>query len=92
MARLFSSLCLMAMPTSSSKRWREDMGSPWPTPEERLQPWRALPPATACPLDGDDPLGTAKGGMVVQDAHARLLMTHAAQSEHGEEARQGLDK
>jgi hypothetical protein len=57
-----------------------------------LQPWLALTPATECPLDGDYPLGTDTWVMVVKDAHDRILLTHAAQSEHGEEARTLLKK
>src|SRR6266851_1002750 len=64
----------------------------WPTPAERRRPLRALAPATACPMDGDDPLGTDHGVMVVQDEPDRLLLPHAAASGNGEEARQCLQR
>lgn len=41
-------------------------------------------------MGGDDPLGTDHGVMVRKDAHDRLLMTHEAASEHGDDARQLL--
>jgi hypothetical protein len=92
MALLFSSLCLLAIPKSSIKRWMDDRGSHVPTPEEMLQQWLALTPATECPIDGDYPMGTATGVMVVKDEQDRILLTHDAKSEHGEEARKCLQK
>ena len=86
-ARLFAALCLRPMPKSSIKRWMDDMGSPVPAPEERLRHLLARTPATACPMDGDDPLGTDHGVMVVKDEHDRLLITHEAESDNGEDAR-----
>ncbi len=85
-ALLFASLCFMPMTKSAIKRWMADSGSPLPTQEERLQPLRALTPATACPIDGDDPMGTDHWVMVVQDAHDRILMTREVASEHGADA------
>ena len=90
MARLFAVLFLLAMTTSSSTRWSDDMGTHGPPPEERLGHLRALAPATEGPLDGDAPLGTAHGVRVVQEEQARLLMTQEAASETGEDARQWL--
>jgi hypothetical protein len=43
-------------------------------------------------MDGDDPLGTDHWVMVVKDEPARLLMTQEAVSEHGDEARQCLQR
>jgi len=43
-------------------------------------------------MDGDDPLGTDHGVMVVQDEPDRLLLPHAAASGNGEEARQCLQR
>src|SRR5229473_111722 len=52
-----------------------------------LQQLLAIRPATECHIDGDYPRGTDNGVMVVKDEHDRILMTHEAESEHGEEAR-----
>jgi hypothetical protein len=87
LALLLSALFLMPMTTSSIQRWIAAMGAHWPTPEERLQQWLALTPATECHLDGSYPLGTANGVMVIKEEHDRLLITHAAASEHGEDAK-----
>jgi len=89
-ALLFSALFLLPLPKSSIKRWSEAMGAPVPTPEEMLQPLLARTPATACHLDGSYPLGTGNWVMVVKEEPARLLMTHEAASEHGEDAKQFL--
>ena len=91
-ARLFPSLFLIPMRKSSIKRWMDAIGAHRPPQEERLRPLLALAPATECPIDGDAPRGTDKGVMVGKDAHDRLLMTHEAESEHGEDARQCLKK
>jgi len=91
-ALLFSTLCLLPTTQSSIKRWMEDLGAHVPPPEEMLRQLLAVTPATACPMDGSYPLGTDHWGMVVQDAHDRILMTHEAASEHGEEARKFLEK
>ena len=90
MALLFSFLFLIPMTKSSIKRWLDDMGAHVPAPEEMLRQLRAIAPATACPIDGSDPLGTDHGVMVVKEEPDRILLTHEAASEHGEEARQFL--
>src|SRR5262249_59198046 len=43
-----------------------------------------------CHMDGYYPLGTDHCVMVVKDEPDRILMTHEADSEHGEDARQFL--
>ena len=91
-ALLFSSLFLISITKSSIKRWIDDIGSNLPTPEEMLQHLLALTPATECHIDGYYPLGTDKCVMVVKDEHDRILMTHEAKSENGEEARKFLEK
>jgi hypothetical protein len=91
-ALLFAVLFLMPMTTSSIKRWIDDMGSHFPTPEQRLQHLLALTPVTACPIDGYYPLGTDHCVMVVKDEHDRILMTHEVGSEHGDDARQFLQR
>jgi Transposase, Mutator family len=63
-----------------------------PTPEQMLQQLLARTPATACHSDGYYPLGTDHCVMVVKDEHDRLLITHEAASEHGDEARQFLQR
>ena len=92
MALLFAALFLIPLTKSSLKRWIDDMGSNVPTPEKMLQHLLARTPATACPMDGSSPLGTDHGVMVVKDEHDRILMTHEAASEHGEDARQFLQQ
>jgi len=84
-ALLLSALFLMPIPKASIKRWLDDLGAHLPTPEAMLQQLLALTPATECPIDGSYPLGTETCVMVVKDEHDRILMTHEAASEHGEE-------
>ena len=91
-AVLCAALFLMPITKSSIKRWMDAIGSNVPTPKEMLRQLLALAPATACHIDGSSPLGTDNGVMVVKDAHARLLMTHEAASENGEDARQFLQR
>jgi hypothetical protein len=52
----------------------------------------ALAPATECHIDGYYPLGTDNCVMVVKDEHDRILMTHEAASENGDDARQFLHR
>jgi hypothetical protein len=92
MALLFAALCLLPSTKASIKRWIDAIGAPLPTPEEMRQQWRALTPATECHLDGDYPRGTANGVMVVKDAQDRLLSTPEAAAEHGDDARQCLQR
>ena len=80
------------MSKSSIKRWMDDIGSHWPPPEEMLRHLLAIAPATECPIDGYYPLGTDHWVRVVQDEHDRILMTHEAVSEHGEDARPLLQR
>jgi hypothetical protein len=91
-ALLFSVLFLISMTKSSSKRWIDAMGTHLPTPEAMLRQLLARVPVTECPIDGDYPLGTDPCVMVVKDEHDRLLMTHEAASEHGEDARHFLQQ
>jgi len=91
-ALLFSSLFLMPIRKSSVKRWIDDSGSHLPPPEAMLRQLLAITPATECHIDGYSPLGTAHGVMVVKDEPDRILMTHEAVSEHGEDARQFLQR
>jgi hypothetical protein len=91
-AVLFAALFLMPITKSSIKRWLDDMGSHLPTPEEMLRQLLALAPATECHIDGYDPLGTDRCVMVVKDEHDRILITHEAASENGDDARQFLQR
>jgi len=91
-ALLFSALFLIPMTKSSIKRWIDDLGSNFPPPDTMLQHLLALTPVTECPSDGSYPLGTDHGVMVVKDEHNRILMTHEAASEHGDDARQFLQQ
>ena len=89
-ALLFAVLCLIPMTKSSIKRWMDAIGSPLPTPEQMLQHLLARTPATECHIDGSDPLGTDHCVLVVKDEPDRILITHEAASEHGEDARKLL--
>src|SRR5215831_8200899 len=89
-ALLFSVLFLIAITKSFVKRWIDDIGTHLPTPEEMLQHLLARVPVTECHMDGYYPLGTDHCVMVVKDEHDRILMTHEAASENGEDARQFL--
>src|SRR2546425_6799222 len=86
-ALLFSVLFLMPITKSSIKRWMDDIGAHLPPPEERLRHLLALAPATECHIDGYYPLGTDHCVMVVKDEHDRILITHEAVSENGDDAR-----
>jgi len=63
-----------------------------PPPEAMLRQLLALAPTTECPIDGYDPLGTDTWVMVIKDEHDRILITHEAASENGEDARQFLQR
>src|SRR3989475_10818518 len=91
-ALLFAALFLIPITKSSMKRWIDDIGSHLPTPEKMLQQLLALTPATECHIDGYYPLGTDNCVMVVKDEHDRILMTHEAASENGDDARQFLQR
>jgi hypothetical protein len=52
----------------------------------------AIAPATECHIDGYYPLGTDRCVMVVKDEHDRILITHEAASENGDDARQFLQR
>ena len=91
-ALLFAVLFLMPMTKSSIKRWIDDIGSHLPPPEKMLQQLLALTPATECHSDGDDPLGTDHCVMVVKEEQDRILLTHEAASENGEDARKFLQQ
>ena len=86
-ALLFSALFLIPITKSSIKRWLDDIGANLPPPEKMLQQLLALTPATECHLDGYYPLGTDHCVMVVKDEHDRILITHEAVSENGDDAR-----
>jgi hypothetical protein len=91
-AALFAALSLIPLTKSSIKRWIDDIGSHVPTPEERLWQLLALALATECHIDGYYPLGTDNCVMVVKDEPDRILITHEAASENGDEARQFLQR
>ena len=91
-ALLFSVLFLIPMSKSSMKRWIDAIGVHLPRPEEMLRQLLALAPATECHIDGYYPLGTDHCVMVVKDEHDRILITHEAAAENGDEARQFLQR
>ena len=91
-ALLFSVLFLIPITKSSIKRWIDDIGVHLPTPEEILRHLLALTPTTECHIDGYYPRGTDNCVMVVKDEHDRILITHEAASENGEDVRQFLQK
>src|SRR5215475_11361408 len=91
-ALLFAALFLIPITKSSSKRWIDDIGTHLPIPEEMLRQLLAIAPATECHLDGYYPLGTDHCVMVVKDEHDRILITHEAASENGDDARQFLQR
>src|SRR5256885_3774372 len=92
LALLFSVLFLIPITKSSIKRWIDDIGVHLPPPEEMLRQLLALAPATECHIDGYYPLGTDHCVMVVKDEHDRILMTHEAASENGDDAKQFLQQ
>ena len=92
LALLFSVLFLIPISKSSMKRWIDDIGVHLPPPEEMLRQLLTLAPVTECHLDGYYPLGTDHCVMVIKDEHDRILITHEAASENGEDARQFLQR
>jgi hypothetical protein len=92
LALLFSVLFLSPITKSSIKRWLADIGSNLPPPEQMLQQLLTLLPVTECHIDGYYPLGTDHCVMVVKDEHDRILITHEAASENGEDAKQFLPR
>ena len=86
LALLFSVLFLIPITKSSIKRWIDDIGSHLPAPEQMLQQLLTLLPVTECHIDGYYPLGTDHCVMVVKDEHDRILITHEAASENGDDA------
>ena len=91
-ALLFSALFLIPITKSSIKRWIDDIGLNLPSQDEMLQQLLAVTPATECHIDGYYPRGTDNCVMVVKDEHDRILMTHEAASENGDDARQFLQR
>jgi Transposase len=91
-ALLFSVLFLIPITKSSIKRWIDGIGVHLPTPEAMLRHLLVLAPATECHIDGYYPLGTEHCVMVVKDEQDRILITHEAASENGDEARQFLQR
>src|SRR5262245_47574400 len=92
LALLFSVLFLIPITKSSIKRWIAAIGSHLPTPEQMPQQLLSLLPVTECHIDGYYPLGTDHCVMVVKDEHDRILITHEAASEHGDDAKQFLQR
>src|SRR5262245_14772851 len=92
LALLFSALFLIPITKSSIKRWLDDIGSNLPPPEQMLQQLLTLLPVTECHIDGYYPLGTDHCVMVVKDEHDRILITHEAASENGDDAKQFLQR
>jgi hypothetical protein len=92
LALLFSVLFLIPISKSSIKRWIDDIGVYLPPPEAMLRQLLALAPTTECHIDGYYPLGTDTCVMVIKDEHDRILITHEAASENGEDARQFLQR
>jgi hypothetical protein len=91
-ALLFAALFLIPITKSSIKRWIDDIGTHLPAPAEMLRQLLASAPATECHIDGYYPLGTDHCVMVVKDEHDRILITHEAASENGDDARQFLQR
>jgi hypothetical protein len=91
-ALLFAVLFLIPITKSSIKRWIDDIGTHLPAPAEMLRQLLASAPATECHIDGYYPLGTDHCVMVVKDEHDRILITHEAASENGDDARQFLQQ
>src|SRR5262249_9230909 len=91
-ALLFAARFLIPITKSSLKRWIDDIGTHLPLPEEMLRQLLAIAPAPECHIAGYYPLGTDNCVMVVKDEHDRILITHEAASEHGDEARQFLQR
>lgn len=76
---------------SSVKRWIDTIGSSFPSEEEILKQLLELK-TNQCHIDGYYPMGTDNCVMVIKDESDRILITHEAASENGDDAIQFLQK
>ena len=91
-AVIFRTLFLIPVSKSSVKRWIDEVGGSLPSEEEILNQLVALKKPAQCHIDGYYPMGTENCVMVIRDDFGRILITHEAGSENGDDARKFLQK
>jgi len=91
-ATIFAVLFRIPVSKSSVKRWIDTVGSSLPSEDEILKQLTELKKSDQCHIDGYYPMGTDNCVMVIKDESDRILITHEAASENGDDAGQFLQK
>lgn len=91
-ATIFTVLFRIPVSKSSVKRWIDTIGSSLPSEEEILKQLIELEKPDQCHIDGYYPMGTDNCVMVIKDESDRILITHEAASENGDDAIKFLQK
>ncbi|MDM8551652.1 transposase [Desulfobacterales bacterium HSG2] len=91
-ATIFAVLFRIPVSKSSVKRWIDTVGSSLPSEDEILRQLTELKEPDQCHIDGYYPMRTDNCVMVIKDESDRILITHEAASENGDDARQFLQK
>jgi len=91
-ATIFTYLFGIPVSKSSVKRWIDKVGSSLPSEDEILKQLTEMKQPEQCHIDGYYPMGTDNCVMVIKDESDRILITHEAGSENGDDARQSLQK
>lgn len=91
-ATIFTVLFRIPVSKSSVKRWIDAIGSNLPSEEEILKQLIELKKPDQCHIDGYYPMGTDNCVMVIKDESDRILITHEAATENGDDAIQFLQK
>jgi hypothetical protein len=84
---------LFRVPVSKSgiKRWIDEIGSGL-SEDDILKKLTDLKKPAECHIDAYYPLGTDRCVMVIKDDYDRILITHEAESENGDDAKKFLGK
>lgn len=90
-ALIFRVLFHIPVTKSSIKRWIDEIGDKV-SEDEILAELVNLKMPTQCHIDGYYPMGTDNCVMVIKDEHDRILMTHEAESENYDAAKNFLLK
>lgn len=91
-ATIFRVLFQIPVTKSTIKRWIDEIGGNLPSEEDILKNLTEQKKPSQCHIDGYYPLGTKRCVMVIKDESDRILITHEADSENGEEAKKFLNK
>ena len=91
-ATIFTVLFRIPVSKSSVKRWIDTIGSSLPSEEAILKQLLEQKKSDQCHIDGYYPMGTNNCVMVLKDESDRILITHEAASENGDDAIEFLQK